>query len=252
MTRRLNLRQGDILVSTDYSETNWKYAFVLTADCDLWNQKFGNYLTVIPIVDANFYIENIYCSDQIQSEIDRICSRFCQLNGHSIDVDFFYEHIFTTDVEKLISRYPGVGSLSELPYLQDYRDGKINAIDALKGVCSVRNGSFDKRLRQALTTMRLEHFFLNELPSVPGLGFVALLRMPTIFDVRKVTLAATDMNHSCVGEFAYRGGSLSDGLRFAVAQAFANVFSRIGLETSFEQDRENIISIIVESHQSER
>lgn len=252
MTRRLNLRQGDILISTDQSETNWNYAFVLTADCDLWNQKFGNHLTVIPIVNAHFYIENIYCSDQVQFEIDRICTRFCQLDGHSIDADFFYEHIFPTSLEKLVSLYPGIGNLPELPYLQGYREGKINAVEALRGVCSVRNGNFDKRLRQALTTMKLEHFFLNELPAVPGLGFIALLRMPTIFDVRKVALAAPNFPHSEVEECAYRGGSLSDGLRFAVAQAFSNVFSRIGLETSFEQDRENIITIIVESYQSER
>ncbi|CDN53930.1 Hypothetical protein RG1141_CH15870 [Neorhizobium galegae bv. officinalis bv. officinalis str. HAMBI 1141] len=245
----INLRQGDILSSLDDNLTGWRYAFVLTADCDLWNDKFGKFLTVVPILSVKEYIEEVYFQEQCQKEIEKLCQRFCDLPSYEIDEEFFHSYIFDTPTDVLEGRYEGLGRIPSLKILQQYASGKMNAVQSFRKICELRNTKFDSKIRQSLTTMKLEHFFLNDLPGAPGLGFVAMLRLPQSFPVDAVALSRNKLPEDGQHYVAFKTGSLSDAVRYAVAQAFSNVFSRIGLATNFEIDRSEIISMICEAYE---
>ncbi|MDR6818932.1 hypothetical protein J2X76_004114 [Neorhizobium sp. 2083] len=248
----INLRQGDILSSTDISRTGWSYAFVLTADCDLWNDKFGKFLTIVPILSVKEYIEDVYFQEQCQREIEKLCQRFCDLPGYEIDEEFFHTYIFDTPPDVLERRYIGLGTIPILKILQQYASGNMTAIQSFLRICQMRNIKFDSKVRQSLTSMKLEYFFLNDLPGAPGLGFVAMLRLPQSFPVDSVALSRDGVPEKGQYYQAFKTGSLSDAVRYAVAQAFANVFSRIGLATNFEADRSEIISMICDAYNPDK
>lgn len=242
------LRQGDILRKNVGGDLKWEYVVVLTADCDIWNDKFGNYLTVIPLLTVNEYIENLYSAEQCQNEIDKICESFCSMSDFDIDEHFFHEYIFSTDVSVVEKRYGKVATIAALPFLQKFKRGELAPVDALKAVCLTKNVKWDRKLRQSLTSLKLEYFFLNDIPGGSDLGYVALLRLPQSISVDTVAFSRDDQISEADSYSVRKVGSLSDGIRFALAQAFANVFSRIGMPTSFESDKEQIIELICERY----
>jgi hypothetical protein len=241
------LRQGDVICSSEPDVTGWKYAFILTADCDLWNNKFGKYLTIIPVINVEEYIEEVFAKDQCRNELEKLFAKFSDIPGFSIDEDFFFSHILSASSEFIEEKYSKFGSVLIFSIMQKYINEEISAVKAIEEICEVRKAKWDAKIRQSLTTMKMEHF-LNELPNAPGLGFVAMLRLPQSFSVDAVALSRDRMPENIQRFSAYKLGSLPDNIRYAVAQSFSNVYSRIGLNTSFERDREQIISMICESY----
>jgi hypothetical protein len=79
-----------------------------------------------------------------------------------------------------------------------------------------------------------DYFILPELPRTSGLGFVVMLR--SMSTVMAADLFPTEQDariHDFPAAF-HRLGRLNDGVRFAITQKLAFLFSRIGMPTSFE------------------
>jgi hypothetical protein len=79
-----------------------------------------------------------------------------------------------------------------------------------------------------------DFFLLPELPGASGVGYVALLRFIRTVHADEVFTSDVDARVNGKPEALHRVGRLTDGIRFAVTQKLAFLFSRIGLPTHYE------------------
>jgi hypothetical protein len=65
------VRQGDILRHYEPGNVSEAYCVVLTADCDISNDKFGDFYSVLPIVSASDYLTKIWIVRRLKANHDR-------------------------------------------------------------------------------------------------------------------------------------------------------------------------------------
>ena len=242
------LQQGDILAKR-LDGGSFQYYFTLTPDCDIYNNKFRNIITALPIISIETYIEEVFFVSELDKCRAHYEDQFTSLEDHSIDREFFNNHILPDDPDSVFERYVEKTAPPEYKIIRAYHLEEIPSKDAFVQLCKSRKASVSKRIKSCLKNIQSDFFLINTLPQCSDFGFLVDLRRPESISASEISLdrAAMHFKHS---QFIYfRLGSMPDSIRFALSQSFSYLFSRIGIPTEFEIERNHIIELFEEKFQ---
>lgn len=264
------IRQGDIFSLTSVApEDPPPLGIILTADCDIAQEKMGTEYTYIPIVSATYYMRYIWplahlrnvhsaCADEaaeqvyslhkrFDSEVDKISRQDLVrwIMSDSDDKILGALHCSDTKASETISLLFSLVRAthpSSLPMMG-------TPISILLHAWQARGNKTEKakrnELRNALLQMRIDTFFLNYVPSQGEIGFVVLLRHVRSIPRERVFATFQETRYAnSPPPHGYRVGRLNDYLKYAIVHQFASVFLRIGLPQHYESDTEEIANMI--------
>lgn len=265
-----DVRQGDIIRQLDpKTGAVKKLGVVITADCDIAKRKAGDRYTWLEILPMAAYIDEPWAQEQLRKLCEKRSKPICQqLTGQirklKADVaDLTHESLVhwlrdKTAAEILTSatgQTPSPDS-KQLRDLQGFAltviaDEGMSAFNRLKDAWKLF-GTDEKTQQDSVRNAFKDgggfqdYFVLPELPRQSGLGFVVMLRSMWAIMAPELYLTEQDARiHGHPGAF-HRVGRLNDGIRFAITQKLAFLFSRIGMPTTFESACETATEIAVE------
>lgn len=244
--------QGDIIRIGAKGEPRLRFGFILTCDCDLAHDKFGDSISYLPIISLSEYITTIWARDRHhlavatlnEAILDRVNDALIDIDPNAVRItlnDLSEPSELRESVRKLLGDEPKVeATLAALETLST----ASSCLDGYMAYLKFKNGGkasaiLKNEITNAISKRQFEYLYLNYLPRETEAGWIVLLR-----DIRSIKFAnvfkrAADCPAGVGDEdqWAYRIGRLPDGIRFAVAQSFGALFSRIGMPLEFEEDR---------------
>ncbi len=263
--RNSPLRQGDILKRRTEHAPQW--LFLLTADCDIANSKHGGNLTCLPVISATEYL-NIWACTRSDVFAQKACDSACKII-HELELGRNPQALrlsrneldrwLTADgVEGIISllafsdRKPEKRCREQLEHFQQLTDHESSGMSRLRYAWNVAGKSLANQqsdVREAVSGISDDWFFVPHIPGSHDVGFVIDLRRPVMVDINSVFAHETDAKVLDADENSYvRTGRFADYIRFSVSQSFASLFARIGMISAFEAERDLAFDDIVESN----
>jgi hypothetical protein len=262
-----DIRQGDVLrrmPSNAAGQPAW--AFVITADCDIAQEKAGDCFSYVDIVPAEHYLDRYWAPTQLRKFITKQAMPASeQLNAImrksgldlTLQPEALMEWLRTSSVAdlsaalnrtgkpfdaKLISRLEALSvAASSNPALTRYRQVRSLMGDGPESVKKLLQEAFDGERGFP------DYFLIPEMPLSEQLGFVVMLRAISSVDAAKVFSSEADARISGQRDAFHRIGRTSDRIRFAVVQKLSFLFSRIGLPTHFEDACSSAAELLAES-----
>lgn len=265
-----DIRQGDIIrkVNRQFS-SDATYGVVLTADCDIAQKKAGERYTWLEIISMKSYVQGVWAEDQLRKISERRSKPLCEMlnsqirridiNLTALTQDSLSKWLSTSSADEILTSICGQKPSAESQMLRDLKafalatiaEGSQTPFSRLKALWEL-TGKDEKKQREAVRDAFKEgggfqdFFVLPELPKTPGVGFVVLLRSMSTVMASDLFLTEQDARiHDRPSAF-HRIGRLSDGVRFAITQKLAFLFSRIGMPKSFESACETATEVTLE------
>lgn len=241
---------------------------ILTADCDIYNNKFGENITYLPTIALKEYIETIWAPQKYNQSIELLCEKILAdvnpklqaMDAAAASISFHNisdssGRLQSNVIEKIATKifdpdHPVLGDLSTLKKMQGSATSLRGYYRYLQSIHGRKvHVLLRKELIAAASHRRLEYFYLNYLPDEKEIGWIVLLRDIHVLPAKRLFRREIDGTHDVsVGDlWAFRRGRLTDDLRFALAQAFAALFSRIGLPPAFEEDRAVAFEVVADT-----
>jgi hypothetical protein len=257
-----HLLQGDIIQWHRPRENSPRESFgiVINADCDIFNEKAGEFLTYIPLLSLNEYMNKIWSPQTIG---DMLSKKIFELTSHigvNISID--------TIVELSLSEYSDEQLLNvvsnrsqKIPYLRILLShfqliikakfsGEQNSF--FTTLCEVRSKLIDKPVTDTTLLMQKQFrshlgdgnqndcFFLSHMPGLEERGFVAALRYFRTIHADQIVKSKAEWYSA--NTKALRIARLKPVLKYALSQKFSSLFLRIGLPKEYEDAQNNIVS----------
>lgn len=267
-------RQGDILCPCHETATfaglpHGSVAVIITADCDIANDKFGDFLSYLPIVPVEAYLNSFWS----RSKLERIVSDACQIvtehiyraelktnrEIHRLKESELLEWISERGTSAIISSYEFESSKRKFIEKQFelistaiengqnenlaklMRCWKLKEIDTSQQAIEIKKGV-------AEITKALSFFLVPEMPESMRFGHVITMRDVRSIHADDVYVSRRALpHHRQDDQCMHRIGRFSDQMRFAIAQRFGSLFSRIGLSEEFEADCRTLPDLVVAS-----
>ncbi|HEY0926957.1 hypothetical protein [Brevundimonas sp.] len=255
-----SIRQGDVFKSYNNQKQDGWYILV-TADCDVVNDKFGDKLTFIKVSESRIYMDNWY-EKQCHIETERSSKEVCSTINSNYDFsNFSYNEFTPQDVISWVSELGCEDFISGLALptkIAKSLEKKLIAIEIgsdkskpsrirfseISDALGRTDNQKSKIILGGLKGMGGDHLFLPSIPGDPGIGFIVELR--NIYTANPSQVFKDTVGRKLSGELVSfeRCGRLADFLRFSVVQQFASLFSRIGMTEKFESEREIAMDLI--------
>jgi hypothetical protein len=250
------IQQGDLVRRRPDATASPVWGLIITADCDIAQNKAGNRYTWIRIVSGADYLCSTWAPDQLRRLVEkqaRVAAEGLGARLRRSDPELtpltgeglcrWLEQDDPTTIWAAVAP-EGKADAKLLRIMQ-----ALHAATDPLSTCSPMD-----RLRRAWTLLGRsaaeqagmigealkgdrgfpDFFLLPELPQTDGFGFVILLRDIASVDADAVFGAELEARLADRPDGFHRFGRLQDGVRFAVTQKLAFLFSRIGMPTSFE------------------
>lgn len=256
--------QGDIFEvghgCDDIFEPEEKYAVLITADCDIANNKMGRFFTLLPIISAQCYLREIWIKDLFGKELDKIYEELCDFVNKSVYLqDGSYNPLKFSEIKEWLEE-DGINEF--VKSLEIGNDKKIEDIlsryNLVSGEVNIENYLYLMRLRnKKITTIkkdiessiknsREEYYFIPDLPSSEFSGHMIKLRDVRAVPKERVFKNSYDLRLSPKSPdiSLLRVGRFSDYLKYSITQNFAHVFSSIGMKDLFESDTRVSLDLI--------
>lgn len=263
------IRQGDILeLRTKLFQQTNAFGFVLTADCDLFQNKSDNFISYLPILTARDYLENFWARREINAKINELCLRINAIyiasssaqNESSqplsedtlldmasrLSVKEFIERLRITEIKNSKEIEPVVHALK---ILRCYRSSSpIRILLSAQESLNVSEKALRGNLKSALRQLRNDTASLLTLPGHSERNYVVLLRYVS-------ALPADLIFHSVAGARQEAGarmhgvriGRAQERYKISIVQQFSSVFSRIGLPEGYHDSRRSSADDIAEA-----
>lgn len=264
-----DIRQGDVIRQVDPpSGKTVRLGVVITADCDIAWRKTGDRYTWLEILPMSDYIEGPWAQDQLRKLSEKRATGICEaLNGYlsktGLDLTplthkSLVDWLRKKSPEEILTAVSGKTPSSDAKSLRDLQ-GFAHLVDndrskppmtKLKAAWE-RFGTEEKNQREAIRAAFKDgggfqdYFVLPELPRMPGRGFVVMLRAMETIMAPDLYLSEQDARIDNRPHEFHRLGRLSDGVRFAITQKLAFLFSRIGMSITFESACTEATDILV-------
>lgn len=254
----LPIRQGDLLIRRDHrSGAISGMCVVITADCDINKKKFGSSYACLRIISLHDYLNYVWArkkvDEKFSGETKNITDRFNKWNSDRIGEK---SNITESAVREWVSRDDPVVICDSLRLSGKEAKKALLAITEYKEITSVYNksstvGCFSclakiksikdkKNYEDCLCDLKDQAkkekfpedvFLLTSLPDVSSGPVLIMLREVVGVEQDLVCTRMTD----AYGELHYlRIGRLVATFKYAVSQAFATLYSRIGLPGEYE------------------
>ncbi|WP_316897865.1 hypothetical protein [Pseudodesulfovibrio indicus] len=259
----LPVRQGDLLVCRDSSSLqDVEYFLVITADCDINNNKFGRQLACLRVVQLKEYYQSIWAERLLKKAIENADRRIldqvnkwyslAQGSDASISKEALLHWLDTTSHEDIAKALNIDANNREKFYstLERYHNAILildNCSECALNVYVEFVSIFDaKRLDdvRSATVKKMDSnlpadvFLLPSLSTISDSPAVILLRELIGIPFEKICYRARD----AVGKNNYiRALRLNPVFKYAVSQAFGHLYSRIGLPEEFENQNKCVV-----------
>jgi hypothetical protein len=261
-------RQGDIIRPCDRTRSVaglplGSAGVIITADCDIANDKFGDYLSYLPIVPGEAYLDKFWAPLRLQEILADACKTAIDIiHGtekrrdrelQRLTEDEFLEWLRDRGADAIVNaasvkREHARQSLSAQLLLIAAATADESDDDGLTNLFRLRScrrlANYSKQaetveVRKALSEVAkaMSFFLVPELPDVAAYGYVITLR-----DVRSIHINDAFITYKALpfsrrdDDCMYRIGRFSDRIRFAISQKFGSLFSRIGMTSDYEND----------------
>lgn len=262
------IRQGDIFKWCSPAPNQPPFGFVLTADCDFAQQKTRGQIAYLPIIQATSYLSLEWAPTQIRKRRSRLLDEVTSIVQKS-EVLKSREIVLSSELLLDWLGRDSPQSIAERLLLlkKPITNRFLNLLAAISLDCSEEhqaslgfltrlteiayNEATDKakvriagEVKSFLSKLPDDAFFLNMLPERGETGYVILLRHVRTLSEHELLRAQQDEYLFGGDGRALRIGRLSDRLRFAVAQAFGQLFTRIGLPAKYENSTQTLVDQI--------
>lgn len=261
------IRQGDIFqIGSECSDNFMEeetLAMVITADCDIAQNKMGEYYTLLPIISVEHYIETrviprIFKTDlksKLKLNIDKLNisiknSEFDLLTEESIlkwlefdTLEKIYNSLELKIDKKILDDSKQISILLDEPSLESFT--RLRVKEQNKNIEKVR-----KEISDFICKNLGEQFmFIPEIPCISGLG--CIIKMRDVRSLHRKNVYKSDfevkMSKLSKDKGIIRIGKFSDYLRYSISQKFGLLFSRIGMPEKFESDVSESLSLMTKN-----
>lgn len=260
------IRQGDILIRRDVGTGKIQDALlVITADCDIKNNKFGRQLACLQIISRDDYVKTVWAERKLQKffleESKRLQAQLAKWHAlalgvpSSLSVEAAVEWVRREEpiaicnslalpetdskkLQKVLGRFRAALTAlqtEECPLVR-YVKFRVELNNEDVNLCH------QNILKQAKSEpLPDDIFLLTGLPQVDQFPCFVMLREIVGVTPSTVSFRTIDAPTS---ESFLRIGRLLPTFKYAVSQAFGALYSRIGLPVEYEQRRDLVIESI--------
>lgn len=262
--------QGDILRGLPADgQSEPSFGLIITADCDIVQGKASDRLTYVEVVTSRAYLERLWIPDQLQRYVKkqvRVAAEGLGAVMRRSDLEFtlteeqLLSWLATREVDAIAKAVNRTGKPLDAKLIKnlnalrcaigaDVHEDQLSQWRALRGIL----GDDPERQQSDIATALgggggfPDFFLLPDLPAASGVGYVALLRFIRTVDADEIFSSEVDARIHDRPTALHRVGRLNDGIRFAITQKLAFLFSRIGLPTHFEDASRSAAALAAES-----
>lgn len=262
--------QGDILRSVSTNpEIEPSFGLIITADCDIVQSKAANRLTYVEVVTSRDYLERIWIPDQLQKYLKKQVKGAAEaLTGLmrrsnlelTMNEDQLLDWLRERPIEVIEKAVNQTGKQLDAKLVQTLTamrcalgaDADREPLEQWRSLRNILGEPVDRQSADLASALGggggfPDFFLLPELPAARGLGYVALLRFIQTVHADKVFTSEVDARIQGQPEALHRVGRLTDGIRFAITQKLAFLFSRIGLPTHYEDACKSAAALAAEN-----
>ena len=258
------LRQGDILKLLDAETAPYgaEVCVIITADCDLAQGKHYGHVLTCPIISASAYYEKIWCAKRLENFRDRIRAQLRKafdelaekrvlssvLSDQALRVICATESAFRVSLSTLELSPGRVEELANLVATLEKcgtAAGPLRALVAAsahsqkKPELAIREKLFSD-FRVELAKDAVDIVVLHDDLSGDDVVHVVLLRAPFSIPAQMICSGASSANPSSCS----RVGTFAPEIKFLIAQRFGTLFSRVGMKSEIEIDRNAAIDLL--------
>lgn len=261
--------QGDIIHRPPSNKTGKpRWGFIVTADCDIAQDKAGVRLSYLDIITVHEYLEHVWAAEALRKlqaralkeAVALVTSAAQSLDGQfdAIAPDDLLIWLGDTPSEEIVVALQVISgkqkqhreALEAVELIFNLRGAHTTALQRLRRIWAI-NGTSAKamraRLEQALDYNQATDFHL--IPAIPGsnpLGYVVLLREVSSIRREDLHASALDLQINGGDEGYYIAGPSTDNLRYAISQKMAFLFSRIGMSEGYESQCEIVTQLAID------
>ncbi|MCP9271104.1 hypothetical protein [Mycolicibacterium arenosum] len=259
-----DLRQGDVIRPVNATSDHWEGpAIVITADCDLANNKHGGRISCVPVLPLSVYLHLFYLPPRLQrlqlatrsraGDLVRTHQKQLPEYDEPISDDRVISWVAETSAQAVATTFSmtkentaalGAYASSYFRLERSVREKFMDAAEALiesqvllghhKSESNSRR-AFGKDLRSFLASLPGDAMFLNSLSTDLNQGYVCYLRVLREVSIHEIATRAIMRPFNVKFE---RVSRLRAPYVYALSQRLGNVFSAIGLPEEYEIGRQ--------------
>lgn len=263
-----DIRQGDVIRRFSAQNGNSiSHGFIITADCDIAQKKTGDRFTWLEVIPAADYLEHHWAPEQFRRLAEKQAKVACEnlnakisrsgLGLSPLDSDSLRAWLAEASADTILTAVGGKPdnklttqlACIRLALGHDRTGSRMKDLQHAWTLLGRDQKSQQSAIREAFDPDRgfPDFVLVPELPKTDGYGFVILLRAISTISADELFRSETEARINGRPEAFHRIGRFSDGLRFAVAQKLAFLFSRIGMPTQFEDACEAATELLVDA-----
>jgi peptidyl-tRNA hydrolase len=261
----LDVRQGDLLISKDPRTGGVdKLTIVITADCDISKGKFGSHLAGLKVIFFDEYIKSIWSSRKLEKLVrdeksnlhKKICKHHSELLGSpsALTDEGVITWLLRDSPEKIAEalKVPEGQLKKFLVYVANYSnafrsllldyESTLSKYVSFFSALNARDSSsvLNSLVSQAQSeTLPDDIFFLPCVADVAEKGAVVLLREVVAVPYTAIRYRLSEVSQQ---EQYLRSSRLKPEIKYALSQAFGNLYSKIGLSADYESRRKSAIA----------
>lgn len=261
----LDVRQGDLLISKDPRTGGVdELTIVITADCDISKGKFGSHLAGLKVIFFDEYIKSIWSlrkldklvRDEKSNVHKKICKHHAELLGSpsALTDEGVITWLMRDKPEKIAEalKIPQAQMVKFLIYVTNYANAFKSLLETSDSTLSkyvnfvsalnARESSvvLSSVVTQAQNeTLPDDIFFLPCVADVAEKGAVVLLREVVAVPYSAIRYRLSEVDRR---EQFLRSSRLKPEIKYALSQAFGNLYSKIGLSADYESRRKTAIA----------
>ena len=265
-------RQGDIFVWSDaHLRSNWaRLGVIITADCDFAHNKFGGFISYLPILTLESYMNEVWAPAKLVQLQQSIVHQFSSL-VRKIEEDMGHDTIpmsytaackwLDTSTDNEIAHALELATAKQIrrirtlhsAYMALAHHASNDSFSRLTATHAIlQETSHQESLRQRanefrsiLSKLPADSVFIANIPNLPACynsdsGFLVQLRHVQALHVSMCVASLADAKDR--EEAAIRIAQLVPVSKYALMQDFASLFVRIGIPESTEEARRVVIS----------
>lgn len=272
----LPVRQGDVLKRIR-GDGPASLAVVITADCDIANEKFGDAgLACVQLILLADHVLGEHARAAAQRQLKKrfekatewVNKRWLQKHPENVALseERVQDWILTSAPEEIEAELNEPAQVKTsflkkesmaLRAAKKFIDSPVDrysSIDALCALSQTTDISRSKHLKSLFGNLNpkelpLDMFYVSSVPGESDIGYIAKLRALSFIPFNR-TFTSMDAAKDVESSFV-RVGRLAPTFRHALAQQFGMLFSRIGMPKDYEVDRDAAFALITDQIVSE-
>lgn len=233
------IQQGTI-IKFDTQDDDEKIGIIVTADCDIAQNKHGRYLSYCNIITLDSYIRNYFIQKKCQKKIvEKLkCLKLQIQESLQRELsDSAFEQLLSYDKETLETIINNNSLIKEILVLQPFYQKTEFLMEDFVSLCNQKKKEFENEVKN----FPGDKFFLSTIPDpeCANEGFVVNLRR-----IKEITRDEISIHYFGSTPSCFVLGKLNSPYKEKLAQALGCMFSDLGLPADYEDQRDTIISKI--------